>query len=165
MLATSTHDTKRSEDVRARLHLLSEIPQHWGEAVRRCRAVNGAAPEAIWARLDEGVPKLWVIRQALSLRRRRPMLFGPQGDYQPLAAWGPRANQVVAFVRGGGVVTVVPRLVLRLNGDWGETTLALPPGRWRNEFTGEELWGGMVPLAVLLARFPVALLAREEEAA
>jgi (1->4)-alpha-D-glucan 1-alpha-D-glucosylmutase len=35
MLASSTHDTKRSEDVRARLNLLSEIPDHWSKAVRR----------------------------------------------------------------------------------------------------------------------------------
>ena len=33
MLATSTHDTKRSEDVRARLALLSEIPDEWRRAV------------------------------------------------------------------------------------------------------------------------------------
>jgi (1->4)-alpha-D-glucan 1-alpha-D-glucosylmutase len=33
--ATTTHDTKRSEDVRARLCVLSEIPARWGEAVRR----------------------------------------------------------------------------------------------------------------------------------
>jgi len=35
MLTTSTHDTKRSEDVRARLALLTEIPKEWSEAVRR----------------------------------------------------------------------------------------------------------------------------------
>ncbi|HNY64075.1 MAG TPA: malto-oligosyltrehalose synthase [Deltaproteobacteria bacterium] len=35
MLSTSTHDTKRSEDVRARLVLLSEMPQAWFEAVER----------------------------------------------------------------------------------------------------------------------------------
>lgn len=29
MLATSTHDTKRSEDVRARINVLSEIPEEW----------------------------------------------------------------------------------------------------------------------------------------
>ena len=29
MLATSTHDTKRSEDVRARINVLSEIPDIW----------------------------------------------------------------------------------------------------------------------------------------
>jgi (1->4)-alpha-D-glucan 1-alpha-D-glucosylmutase len=33
MLASSTHDTKRSEDVRARLALLSEMPGAWGDAV------------------------------------------------------------------------------------------------------------------------------------
>ena len=40
MLATSTHDTKRSEDVRARLCLLSEIPNEWISAVRRWSAMN-----------------------------------------------------------------------------------------------------------------------------
>ena len=40
MLATSTHDTKRSEDVRCRLHLLSEIPEEWAAAVRRWSGLN-----------------------------------------------------------------------------------------------------------------------------
>ena len=35
MLASTTHDTKRSEDVRARLSVLSEIPQLWRAAVNR----------------------------------------------------------------------------------------------------------------------------------
>ncbi|HEY6728656.1 MAG TPA: hypothetical protein VI197_31810, partial [Polyangiaceae bacterium] len=35
--ATSTHDTKRSEDVRARLLVLSELPDRWCAAVRRWR--------------------------------------------------------------------------------------------------------------------------------
>jgi (1->4)-alpha-D-glucan 1-alpha-D-glucosylmutase len=34
LLATSTHDTKRSEDVRARINALSEIPAKWQTAVR-----------------------------------------------------------------------------------------------------------------------------------
>ncbi len=33
MTTTTTHDTKRSEDVRARISLLSEIPRRWGQAV------------------------------------------------------------------------------------------------------------------------------------
>jgi (1->4)-alpha-D-glucan 1-alpha-D-glucosylmutase len=37
----STHDTKRSEDVRARLNVLSEMPQQWSECLTR------------WARLNE----------------------------------------------------------------------------------------------------------------
>jgi (1->4)-alpha-D-glucan 1-alpha-D-glucosylmutase len=34
LLATSTHDTKRSEDVRLRIAALSEVPEDWGRAVR-----------------------------------------------------------------------------------------------------------------------------------
>jgi (1->4)-alpha-D-glucan 1-alpha-D-glucosylmutase len=40
MLATSTHDTKRSEDVRCRIDLISEIPDEWATAVRRWQAMN-----------------------------------------------------------------------------------------------------------------------------
>ncbi|MDV6374962.1 malto-oligosyltrehalose synthase [Deinococcus arenicola] len=35
MLSGSTHDTKRGEDTRARISVLSEIPQAWGAFVRR----------------------------------------------------------------------------------------------------------------------------------
>jgi (1->4)-alpha-D-glucan 1-alpha-D-glucosylmutase len=40
MLATSTHDTKRSEDVRARISVLSEIPGVWRQAVHRWSRMN-----------------------------------------------------------------------------------------------------------------------------
>jgi (1->4)-alpha-D-glucan 1-alpha-D-glucosylmutase len=40
MVTTSTHDTKRSEDVRARLAVLSEIPDAWAAAVERWSAMN-----------------------------------------------------------------------------------------------------------------------------
>jgi (1->4)-alpha-D-glucan 1-alpha-D-glucosylmutase len=40
LLATSTHDTKRSEDVRCRIDLLSEMPEEWASAVRRWRSMN-----------------------------------------------------------------------------------------------------------------------------
>jgi len=40
MLNTSTHDTKRSEDARARINILSELPQEWGRHV------------AVWSRLN-----------------------------------------------------------------------------------------------------------------
>jgi (1->4)-alpha-D-glucan 1-alpha-D-glucosylmutase len=38
--ATATHDTKRGEDMRARLNALSEIPDEWKEAVTKWRALN-----------------------------------------------------------------------------------------------------------------------------
>lgn len=40
LLSSTTHDTKRSEDVRWRLALLSEIPERWSQAVARWRRIN-----------------------------------------------------------------------------------------------------------------------------
>jgi (1->4)-alpha-D-glucan 1-alpha-D-glucosylmutase len=38
--ATSTHDSKRSEDVRARLHVLAEVPESWQRALWRWHRQN-----------------------------------------------------------------------------------------------------------------------------
>jgi (1->4)-alpha-D-glucan 1-alpha-D-glucosylmutase len=55
LLCTSTHDTKRSADVRSRLDVLSEMPDEWLRSVRRWRRLlarhrpqvrRGAAPDA-----------------------------------------------------------------------------------------------------------------------
>jgi (1->4)-alpha-D-glucan 1-alpha-D-glucosylmutase len=43
MLATSTHDNKRSEDVRARISILSEIPERWSEALHLWSQLNANA--------------------------------------------------------------------------------------------------------------------------
>jgi len=40
LLATSTHDTKRSEDVRARMVAISELPQVWRRSLSRWRTLN-----------------------------------------------------------------------------------------------------------------------------
>jgi (1->4)-alpha-D-glucan 1-alpha-D-glucosylmutase len=42
LLATSTHDTKRSEDVRARLAVLTEIPEEWNPAVAAWSSATAA---------------------------------------------------------------------------------------------------------------------------
>ena len=47
MLATATHDTKRGEDVRARLNVLSEIPGRWYRAIRRWQNLNQASREQL----------------------------------------------------------------------------------------------------------------------
>ncbi|MDT8452586.1 MAG: malto-oligosyltrehalose synthase [Gammaproteobacteria bacterium] len=54
MLSSSTHDSKRSEDVRARINLLSELPAEWRSQVRR------------WARLNRSKKRLLDGRQAPS---------------------------------------------------------------------------------------------------
>jgi (1->4)-alpha-D-glucan 1-alpha-D-glucosylmutase len=42
MLATSTHDTKRGEDARARIDVLSELPEQWRRCVFRWARLNAA---------------------------------------------------------------------------------------------------------------------------
>ena len=45
--ATSTHDTKRSEDVRARVNVLSEIPEEWESHLTRWRRWNEPKKELV----------------------------------------------------------------------------------------------------------------------
>ena len=139
-------DNRRPVDYKLRQRLLHEL------------AVM--SPEAIWQRRQEGLPKLWVIRQGLRLRRERPHVFGPTGDYMPLYARGQKAAHVVSFVRGGEVVSIAPRLFLRLAENWDETTIELPKGRWRHEFDGQTFEGGICQLCEVLRTFPVALLSK-----
>lgn len=51
--ATSTHDTKRGEDVRARLNVLSEIPRQWGKNVKTWSKINRKRKKRVHGR---GVP-------------------------------------------------------------------------------------------------------------
>jgi maltooligosyltrehalose synthase len=55
------------------------------------------------------------------------------------------------------VLAAVPRLVLRLRGEWADTLLALPRGKWRDALS-ERTLEGTVAAAELFAPFPVALL-------
>lgn len=48
MVATSTHDTKRGEDVRARLAVLTEQPSAWFDAVRRWSELTRAYRTGEW---------------------------------------------------------------------------------------------------------------------
>ena len=61
LLATSTHDTKRAEDVRARLAVLAEIPDEWAAAVHRWAQVD--RPGRVVGGIDR--PTEWLLYQTL----------------------------------------------------------------------------------------------------
>jgi (1->4)-alpha-D-glucan 1-alpha-D-glucosylmutase len=131
-------------------------------AARRAllHSLSAASPEEALARGDDGGPKLWLIHRVLSHRRRNPAAYGPGSGYEPLPVSGPGPARAMAFARSGGLVTVIPRLA-RLPGEtWEDTTLGLPAGEWVSVLTGEAAGGGTTGVAQLLARFPVAILAR-----
>ena len=136
-------------------------PVDYARRVRLLAALDGLGGPAAWSGPTTELAKLFLIRSALQLRRRRPHAFGREGDYRDLRADGDRADHVVAFARGAGpeAITVCPRLVHSLRGGWGDTSLALPRGAWVNLMDNSRQ-GGRVSLAALLRDFPVALLER-----
>jgi (1->4)-alpha-D-glucan 1-alpha-D-glucosylmutase len=159
-------DNRRAVDFQRRRELLSSLV---AEAVRDAQ---GLARRLLGE--TDGRLKLWVTSRALALRRTRAALF-EEGDYEPLAASGPREGEVVAFARRHErrtVVAAVGRFFTRLPeppvGDraWGGTCLVLPAGSataWRDALVGHELGatGGPEPRLALADAFrhlPVALL-------
>jgi (1->4)-alpha-D-glucan 1-alpha-D-glucosylmutase len=133
-----------------------------------------ADPGALLASLPDGRAKLHIIRRGLAVRRAHPDLFHG-GRYVPLHADSGREENVVAFAlrrNGDAVIAVAPRLFARLLGVddaapigervWGAAAIALPnglAGKFQNVLTGEGFdLHQALPLARLLARFPVALL-------
>ncbi|MDP9342723.1 MAG: malto-oligosyltrehalose synthase [Actinomycetota bacterium] len=63
--ATSTHDTKRSEDVRARISVLSEIPDEFGRRVARWRRWNAGHVRTVGARPVPDPAEEWRLYQTL----------------------------------------------------------------------------------------------------
>ncbi len=114
-------------------------------ALDALRAGKAPAPETM---------KMLLIMRALALRERRPDAFA--GAYTPLEA--PRG--VCAFVRGDEVLVVVP---VRPDVDGA---VHVPPGRWRDALTGDELdVAGATPVAPLVGVHGLGLFERIESSA
>jgi (1->4)-alpha-D-glucan 1-alpha-D-glucosylmutase len=132
----------------------------YGLRARLLEAIEGMSAAQAMERMDEGLPKLWVVHHALRLRSEHPEWFGAEAGYTPVLAKGPQAKRVVAYLRGADVLTLVPRWTHAAE-PWGDTAIDLPPGRWINRLTRAELQGGSLCVADLLAEFPVALIMRQ----
>ncbi len=124
------------------------------------------------ARLDAGArprtlaeEKHWVTVCALRARRdHREAFVGETSGYQALAASSGHAVVFARMVSGEPrVVTVATRVALELEhlGGWGDATVQLPEGAWRDALTGSTHTGGASALSEILATYPVALLERE----
>jgi (1->4)-alpha-D-glucan 1-alpha-D-glucosylmutase len=168
-------DNRRPVDWALRRQRLGELNDALAGAGDRAHLA-----EELFKHKDDGRVKLYVIREALALRRARAALFA-SGAYRPLETRGALAERVCAFARaddGHAVLTVVPRLLAGVAGEasspgaelWRDTTLDVPSNLGRhfvNVLTGEPVTVGPsdgpggVPLAELFAHLPVALLATE----
>lgn len=136
-------DNRRPVDYAVRSKLLAEM--------------NGMDMKQVMARADEGLPKLWVVHQALQLRKEHPEWFGASAAYLPVTAEGAQSERVIAYRRGECVITVAPRWSY-VGKAWAETVIEVPEGRWKNRLTGADVEGGRARVSELLDEFPVALL-------
>jgi len=66
LLATSTHDTKRGEDARARLYALTECAEEWSSGVARWREMNAPLLQVSDRREIPDRALQWLIYQALA---------------------------------------------------------------------------------------------------
>ena len=139
-------DNRRPVDYDLRRKLLSEL--------------QGMDASQVTQRMDEGLPKLYLIHRCLRLRREHPEWFGVDAGYKPLSAQGRKARHAVAFLRGDSLIALAPRHSVTLS-SWESTNIEIPAGQWRNELTGASVAGGTVAVDILLREFPVALLSRE----
>ena len=65
MNATATHDTKRGEDMRARLNVLSEMPEEWDQRLERWTAFNESTKAAVNGALAPSASEEALIYQTL----------------------------------------------------------------------------------------------------
>jgi (1->4)-alpha-D-glucan 1-alpha-D-glucosylmutase len=65
MNASATHDTKRGEDVRARLNVLSELPAEWERLLQQWREINAGRKAAVGGRSAPGADDEYLLYQTL----------------------------------------------------------------------------------------------------
>lgn len=132
-------DNRRPVDYDVRREMLASLRALSGRSSEH----RGRALRDIQANLRDGRAKLWLVLQALALRRRDPELFA-RGSYAAIKASGPRAGHVVAYVRRLAdrcMVVAAGRMYASLGAEpgvvpvgpdvWQDTSLdtaALPPG-------------------------------------
>jgi len=154
MVATSTHDTKRSEDVRARIAVLSEVPDQWRAAVEvfaaRAAALGGDHRDRVLEYLLHqtivGASPITAERMVTNARKaareakRRTSWLQPDEAYEQhlaesVTAWLEDADYVAAL-RDLLDVIVLPG---RVNG-LAEKLLALTIPGVPDLYQGSEWW-------------------------
>lgn len=172
-------DNRRPVDFGHRRTLLDDLQARATQASQQ----RSEGVRALCDTLEDGRAKLLIVRSALALRKRWPEVFR-QGKYLPLAVKGEHVAHLCAYARMDGgriVITVAPRFFARLLGEadmlplgkkvWGITTIELPFHQLDNQytcaFTGkvlkprQQLSGWCLPVAQVLAEFPVGLIIGE----
>ena len=147
MTSLSTHDTKRGEDVRARLSVLAEIPARWAEVLERLRAVastgHGPFDSLLWQAIIGSWPATPDRLHAYAEKAAREAAERT-GWWDPDAAFEERMHAVVdaAF---GAARPLVQEFVAEISGPGWSNSLSAKlaqltaPGA-PDVYQGSELW-------------------------
>lgn len=138
MTALTTHDTKRSEDVRARLSVLAEIPDRWTTALARLREIastgHGPFDSLVWQAIVGAWPasperlRDYAIKAARESAERTSWA-DPDADFEA------RIDELVAAAHGRAVAIV------------NEVVADIRPAGWSNSLSAKllQLAGPGVP--------------------
>lgn len=92
LIATNTHDTKKSADIRARLDALTEIPDEWERSLRRWRRLNARHRKPVKGRLAPDTNTEYLLYQVL-VALWPPPRAGRRVDDLPDRAWRETARE------------------------------------------------------------------------
>ncbi|MCV7195461.1 malto-oligosyltrehalose synthase [Mycobacterium angelicum] len=155
MTTLTTHDTKRGEDVRARIGVLSQVPSLWTEFVARWE-IHAPSPDAATGQfLWQNIFGVWPVSGEVSLQLRE-RLHGYAEKAIREAAWHTSWNDPNAefedavhrwldTVLDGPVADELTKLVAQLNPHaasdaLGQKLLALTAPGIPDVYQGTELW-------------------------
>lgn len=122
-------------------------------------ATSAWSADCLAARYDHAADpraKVWLTARLLRHRQERPDLYDT-AVYEPLPVEGDKAAHLIAFTRGR-LVVLVGRHLWRLGGDWGDTMVELPAGRWAPVVGASPTTAGRVSVGAILGHGPVAVL-------
>lgn len=109
LTALTTHDTKRSEDVRARLSVLAEVPERWAGALGRLRAIastgHGPFDNLVWQAIVGAWPASPERLRAYAVKAARESAERTTGA-SPDAEFEERIDDLVAAAHGRAVAIV-----------------------------------------------------------
>jgi (1->4)-alpha-D-glucan 1-alpha-D-glucosylmutase len=92
LVATNTHDAKRSADARSRIQALSEIPHEWERSLRRWRRLTGKHRQTVRGRLAPDTNSEYLFYQTLIALWPSPR-SGRRSDDLPDRAWRESARE------------------------------------------------------------------------
>ncbi|UPL10525.1 malto-oligosyltrehalose synthase [Microbacterium sufflavum] len=147
MTTLSTHDTKRSEDVRARLAVLSEIPERWAEVLEELRAVATTGHGPLDALLWQAAVGAWPIpsERLLAYATKAAREAAERTTWQRPDAAFEEGLAAVAQAVEGDAAPILDRFVAEIAGHGRSNSLAAKllqltgPGV-PDVYQGSELW-------------------------